>query len=846
MPRRLAFLLLALLAAVSAQARTASELQLAVRKLNVLGSALYVAAHPDDENTAMLAWLANDKLLRTSYLSVTRGDGGQNLIGDEKGPLLGVIRTHELLAARRIDRAEQYFTRAIDFGYTKSAEETLQIWDHQAVLADVVWIIRKLQPDVIVTRFPVTGEGGHGQHTASAMLAEEAFNAAGDPTKFPEQLRAVTVWQPKRLVWNRFSRGPVDPNDPALAGATRIDLGTYNPLLGRAYTEIAAESRSQHKSQGFGSAERRGSILNYFVPRLGAAAEKDLFEGIDTSWSRYKGGEAVGKILQQAADSFDPKNPAASIPLLLDAYDQMSRLGAMPEWDKRGNPWIHHKMIELTGVIRDCAGIAIDVAAASPTVVAGAEIPVSVTVVNRSDYPFSLSTVASLYANPGKAPGVKLENNKPVKTDITIKLPADFPMSQPYWLAEGPTMGMYKVDDLALIGLAENPPAIPIHITLEDNRMHWLQFTVPAVFRWTDAVRGEITRNVDVVPEVTANLGSGLYIFPDEGPRNVTVWLRNFSGVDLASLRLLVPGSWTAEPVSRSVIFKGAGDEQRFTFKVTPPSKEFLTRYKIKLPSEEQHFMAEVELKSGTKIRVGLTELDYEHITPQRVFGDAAAKVVRVDIARRGDRIGYVMGAGDDVPGILRQIGYTVDLLSDDDLERADLSKFDAIVTGIRAYNTRKRLVHAQARLMKYVENGGTLVVQMNSLSPQPLLTQELGPYPLKVSNERVTVEDSPVTVLTPTHPLLNAPNKIVADDFKGWIQERGLYFPNEWDPKYETAIATTDPGEKEKRGGILYAKHGKGVFIYSALAWFRQLPAGVPGALKLFTNMVSARGTAK
>lgn len=845
MRRRLAFLFLAILAAASAHARTASELQLAVRKLNVLGSALYVAAHPDDENTAMLAWLANERLLRTAYLSVTRGDGGQNLIGDEKGPLLGVIRTHELLAARKIDHAEQYFTRAIDFGYTKNPEETLRKWDHDKVLSDVVWVIRKLQPDVIVTRFPTTGEGGHGQHTASAILAEEAFAAAGDPSRFSEQLRWVAPWQPKRLVWNRFSRGPVDPNDPALAGTTRVDLGAYNPLLGRAYTEIAAESRSQHKSQGFGSAERRGSILNYFVPRLGTAAQSDLFEGIDTSWSRYKGGEAVGRILQQAADTFDAKNPAASIPLLLDAYDQMSRLGAMPEWDVRLNPWVDFKMKELTAVVRDCAGIAIDVSAGSSTVVPGAEIPVSVTVVNRSDYPFSLSTVASLYASPGKAPGVKLENNKPVRTDITIKLPADFDISQPYWLREGTSEGMYTVEDQRLIGLPENPPAIPIQITIEDNRMHWLHFKVPATFRWTDAVRGEIVRNVDVVPEVTANLGSGIYIFPDEGPKQVTVWLRNYSGVEVASVRLLVPGAWNADPVSSPVTFKGAGDEQRFSFKVTPPSKEYLRKYKIRDDVKDKHMLAEVELKGGTQIRVGLTELEYAHITPQRVFGDAAAKIVRVDIARRGERIGYVMGAGDDVAGILRQIGYTVDLLSDDDLERGDLSRYDAIVTGVRAYNTRKRLATVRPRLMRYVERGGTLVVQMNSLAPQRLVTEELGPHEMKIGNERVSVEDSPVTILTPAHPLLTAPNPITAKDFDGWVQERGLYFPSEWDAKYETPIAMTDPGEKEKPGGILYAKHGKGVYIYTALAWFRQLPAGVPGALKLFTNMVSARQTA-
>ena len=383
--RRLVFFIAALATALPLFARSAAELQLAIRKLGVVGSALYVAAHPDDENTAMLAWLANERLMRTGYLSVTRGDGGQNLIGDEKGELLGVIRTQELLAARRIDNAEQWFTRAIDFGYSKSAEETMQIWGEDA-LADVVFVIRRFQPDVIITRFPPTGEGGHGQHTASAILAEQAFQAAGDPTKFPEQLAIVDVWQPKRLLWNRFSWGrPIDPNDPAVAKSIRVDLGAYNEQLGRAYTEIAAESRSQHKSQGFGSAERRGTLLNYFDLRAGEAAQSDLFEGIDTSWSRFPGGERIGSILKQAAGTFDPDNPSASLPLLLQAWEALEQLRMNPAWSPRRSAWLLVKQQELMEVIRDAAGIAIDVSAADSAVVPGGEIPVSVTVVNRAD-----------------------------------------------------------------------------------------------------------------------------------------------------------------------------------------------------------------------------------------------------------------------------------------------------------------------------------------------------------------------------------------------------------------------------------------------------------------------------
>jgi Uncharacterized proteins, LmbE homologs len=820
----------------------AAQLQLALRKLTVVGSAMYVAAHPDDENTALIAYLGNERLYRTGYLAMTRGDGGQNLLGDEKGELLGVIRTQELLAARRTDGSEQFFTRAIDFGFSKNPKETLAIWGHDLVLADVVWNIRRFQPDVIITRFPTTGEGGHGHHTASAILAGEAFAAAGDPTKFPEQLKYVGVWQPRRLFFNRFSFQPIKPDDPSIAKSLRLDLGTFNPLLGRSYTEIAAESRSMHKSQGFGVAERRGTSPNYFDQLAGDPATSDMFEGIDTSWSRYPGGEAIGKVLQQASDAFDPKNPSKTIPLLLQAYDLLDRLGANGSWT--GHPWPEVKLRDLQNAIKACAGISIDVAAGDSSVTAGGSIPVTVSVVNRSDYPFTLSMVASRYADPSKAMNTPLTNNVPVKTEISVKLPADFPMSQPYWLQKPPLKGTYVVDDQRMIGVPENLPVIPIIVTLTDNAMHTIILDAPAVYRWTDAVQGERTRNVDVVPEVTANLGSGVYVFPDTQPKRVTVWLRNFGASGPVSVRLKfvrftggppTPSgalqAWRSEPASTVVTFAKKGDEAHATFTVTPTK------------SEMTMFMAaEAETVDGKKIDVGLSTIEYPHIPAQRIFGDAVAKLVRVDIKKRGERIGYIMGAGDDIPSALRQVGYDVTLVTDDDLDRGDFSKYDAIVTGARAYNTRPRMRLAHPKLMEYVKNGGTLVVQYNSTSPQPLLVDVPGPYPFKVVNERVTVEEAPVRFVHPDSPLLNTPNKITADDFSNWVQERGLYFVKDWDPQYQTVLASNDPGEPEKEGGELYAHYGKGTFIYTSYAWFRQLPAGVPGAYKMFVNLVSAK----
>lgn len=825
--------ILLLLAATSAFARDAAQIQVALRRLANVGGTLYVAAHPDDENTALLAWSANDRGYRTAYLSVTRGDGGQNLIGDEKGPLLGVIRTQELLAARRIDGAEQMFTRAIDFGYSKNPEETLAIWGHDAVLADVVWAIRRFQPDVIVTRFPTNGDGGHGHHTASAMLAEEAFVAAADPTKFPEQLTSVSPWQAKRIFWNRFSFRPVDPNDPALAKSLRIDLGTFNPLLGRAYTEIAAESRSEHKSQGFGSAERRGSIINYFDLRAGEPAVKDLYEGVDSRWSRYPGGEKVGDLLQRASDTFDMKNPSASLPLLLQAHAALEQLRANPDWSLSRKPWLEQKKRELLDAIRECAGLAIDVAAAESTITPGQKLPVSVTVVNRSDYPFRLSMVASLFANPSKAPGTKLENNKPVKTDIVLELPDPKFRTQPYWLAQPPSKGLYTVTDPQLVGRPDNPIEIPIHVSLDDPDMNTLIFSVPTVFRVTDPVQGEIVREVDAVPQVVAKLGSNVYVFPDAKPRPVSVTMRSFGGADSkidATVSLALPQGWKAEPASVPVTFSGKGAEGSAMFNVTPPAGETTG-------------VIRAEVKAGDAVMSeAITDIEYQHIPAQRVLGAATAQAVRADVKRRGTRIGYVMGSGDDVPSVLRQVGYDVVLLSDADLDRGDFSQYDAVVTGIRAYNTRKRLKAAHPRLMQYVENGGTMVVQYNTSNGLgDLVVETAGPYPFKISRDRVTVEEAPVRLIDPAHPLLNSPNKITAADFQGWVQERGLYFTNEWDARYTPLFGMNDPGEPEKTGAELYTKHGKGAFIYTSLAWWRQLPAGVPGAIKAFVNLVSA-----
>jgi LmbE family N-acetylglucosaminyl deacetylase len=799
----------------------AAETEAALRKLSVAASVLYVGAHPDDENTALLAYLARGRRVRTAYLSLTRGDGGQNLLGTEKGEMLGVVRTQELLAARRVDGAEQFFTRAIDFGFTKSPEETFRFWDHDAVLADVVWVIRRFRPDVIITRFPTTGEGGHGQHTASAILAGEAFDAAGDPTRFPEQLKqGVTVWKPKRLLWNVFNFGGATPKDADKM--LRADVGGYDPLLGKSYTEIAAESRTQHKSQGQGTPERRGAAPNYFALLKGEPASKDIFDGVDMTWRRFAGGEAVGQLLEEAANKFDAANPSASLPLLLRARRELDKL-------PKDEPLLEAKRAALAEVIRGAAGLWVEAVAAEPYVTPGGEVKVTTTVVNRSGTPLRLETVGASSAGVDVL-RPELKSNEPLSRETALRVPAGAEYSQPYWLRETPVNNLFRIDDAALLGAPEGPPALSVPVNIifgEDSDA--VRFQVPVQYRWTDRVNGDMYRPVVVVPEVAVSLEEKTLVFPDRSPKQVRVTLRNNTAADASgNIHLKLPSGWTVQPAGTSVTWK-AGQEYKATFSVTPPADASVAALD-----------AEFVNAAGKTFTQGVTEIDYPHIPRQTLFPEAEAKLVRVDLQRKGQHIGYVMGSGDEVPEALRQVGYDVTLLSDEDLEAADLSRFDALVTGVRAYNTRAALRRQQPRLLQYVERGGTLVVQYNT-PDRTLEGTQLGPFPFKFTQDRVTDETAPLTVLAPADALLNAPNKITPADFQGWVQERGLYFASDWDARYTPLFESHDPGSAELKGSTLVARQGKGTYVFTALAFFRQLPAGVPGAYRLFANMISA-----
>jgi Uncharacterized proteins, LmbE homologs len=803
---------------LSPEQLNAGELQLALQKLNVLGRVLYIAAHPDDENTNLMAFWANGSLYDAAYLSITRGDGGQNLIGPGLRERLGVIRTEELLAARRIDHGKQFFSRANDFGFSKTAEETMRIWDHDKILSDVVWVIRKFRPDVMVTRFSPEDRLTHGHHTASAILALEAFSAAGDPNRFPEQLAFVKPWQPTRLVWNTspffFSNRNL-PFDPT--GLTVLEAGGYNPLLGKAYTEIAAASLSMHKSQGVGSPPRRGARKEYFKLLEGQPMTTALFEGIDASWSRVPNSESVATEIRQIISQFRPADPAASVPELLRLRQAMSGI--------KDDSWVSEKRAQVDKIIAACLGLHVEASTPNETVTPGQTVTIKLEAINRCNIPVTLQEARFPLSGEPMKIDAALPANELVTKDLSCKIPESTPYSQPYWLRKPGTLGTFAVDDQQLIGLPENPPNLPVEIVLQINGQE-LRYTVDGKYRTVDPVAGELRRPLVIAPPVFTKIGDGALVFPTDDPKPVSVQISAATGPVKGELKLAAPEGWEVNPKSVPIDLKGANAETAATFTVKPPNHDSEGTLRAIVSIDRRDYSFE-------RVRIS-----YPHIGVQTLMPPAEVRLVRADIRKKGERIGYIPGAGDDVPESLQQIGYSVKILSESDITAENLAQFSAVVLGIRAYNTQERIANWLPELFAYVKAGGVAIAQYNTLAD--LKTEQLGPYPLEISHDRVTDENAEVRILAPDHPLMTTPNKITSKDFERWVQERGLYFPKEWDPAWTQILSCNDPKEKPLDGGLLVAKLGKGFFIYTSYSWFRQLPAGVPGAYRLFANMLS------
>ena len=782
----------------------AAEIKQGLESLNVSGSVLYIAAHPDDENTRLLAYLAKEKKVKAGYLSLTRGDGGQNLIGTEQAELLGLIRTQELLAARRMDGAAQFFTRANDFGFSKNPEESFKIWDKTKILSDVVWVIRKFQPDVIITRFPEDARAGHGHHSGSAILAREAFAAAADPKQFPEQLAFVKPWQAKRIVWNTFNFGG---NNTTSEDQLKIDVGSYNALLGKGYGEIAAESRSNHRSQGFGSSRQRGSAIEYFSPVAGEKAKSDLFEGIDFTLNSNPGMSEVQKLVNDINATYQVSNPAASVAKLLKLRELV-----------KGKPFKQELLDEL---ILACSGIWIEVAASNPAYAVNDSITVKIQAIARvkEDFPYAIN----IQEMQSKVKA-DLSPNRMMAMDRKIFGSGD-QLSQPYWLAKKHEQGSYEVDDLSLIGLPENYALVNgiFKIKIGDQT---IEKKYPVIYKSTDPVKGEVYQPLVIAPPVTATIGEKAFLFNGNESKTIPIELQSFRDQVAGTLIPQLPSGWSISPEKIDFKLGKKGEQQSLSFKLSPSAKSIGGDFALNV------------VVDGKSYHQGLRVLSYDHIPVQTLFPFSEARIDHTDLKIAGKRIGFIAGAGDLVPESLKQIGFEVQLLSEQQVIHGDLSAFDAIVTGVRLYNINEQLNAMQPKLMKYVENGGVLLVQYNVNSP--LKRNDLGPYPFSLSRDRVTEEDAAVTLLAPNHPVLNYPNKISLKDFDGWVQERGLYFAVGIDPKYTPILEMHDTGESAKNGSLIVTDYGKGRFVYTSLSFFRQLPAGVPGAYRLFVNLIS------
>lgn len=822
MIKRLLFFLLFCLEVLHCQPfepLNSAEIKIALKKLNTLGTVLYIAAHPDDENTAFLTYSNYCEHLRTGYLSLTRGDGGQNLIGDEQGDLLGVIRTQELLQARSIDGAEQFFTRAVDFGYSKTPEETFNKWGKQNILADVVWVIRNFKPDVIVTRFPVNGLGTHGHHTASAILALEAFNLAGDSSAFPDQLKFTQTWKPKRIFWNAWT--------PALTSMginidtlIKINFGEYNKLLGRSYTEISALSRTMHKSQGFGSSGRRENLFNYFLQLDSETAKSDLFEDIDLSWKRVQGSEQVEKLLSQAENEYDFENPSAILPLLVKAYSEIQKL--------KDVYWVEVKSAELLNVIKSCAGIWAEAVTEENFLSPGTETIVNAGFVVRSDVPIILKSINVDYETGDTLLNSNLIKGEMISVERQIFIPNEAAYSQPYWLNEESHKDIYIVKNQNLIGHPKSD--YPIHSVFNIELFGTeISLRVPVYFRENDPVNGEVYNEIEIVPEAVVSFDKELYLINKGEEKEVSVVVKSLKGKLSGTLQLtqVKENEWDISPPAYYFNLENKGQEQVFKFKISSADNNPSAILKAEIRNDNK------------KLNKSLVTIGYPHLQPQTVLFNAETKILKLDLPKNAiNKVAYIMGSGDKIPGLLKDLGIFVDVFTNESLTTEMLKKYDVVVTGIRAYNTNQKLATNQKFLLKYVEEGGTMIVQYNTLGD---VITDPAPYKLIISRDRVTEEDSHVKILDKDYPLLNYPFTIDSLDFDGWIQERGLYFANEWDQNFTPLLEMNDTGETPKAGSLLITKYGKGIFIYTSLSLFRQLPAGIEGAFKLFINLLYA-----
>lgn len=788
----------------------ASRVQGALEQLRGLTSVLYVAAHPDDENTRLLAWLSHGRHIRTAYLSITRGDGGQNILGKEQGPALGLIRTYELLAARSLDGAGQMFGRAVDFGFSKSSDETFQHWNGRQLVADVTWAIRRFRPDVVICRFPKDSMAGHGQHAVSAIVAEKAFEMAGNPASFPEHgALGVTPWKPTRLLFNSFRFGN---RSTIQTDHFRLDVGHYDPSMGLGYGELAGISRSIHRSQGAGTPSTPGIQPEYFQTIVGSRPTRSLFDGIDTTWNRV-GRPDIGKAVDSVAQAFDVRQPHRSLPALLRLRRMISTV--------RDTHWRAVKLAEVESIIVSCMGLAADVTVPSTTALSGDTMTATVRLVARAGVAVTLERAT--FPDGSTIGPLRLDHDSLRTATVSTGIPSTTPPTQPYWLEQDPEHSMFVLPHDSLLGRSTSPSALPVTLSMTVMG-EAVVVDVPLSSKRLDPLRGDVIEGLRIVPPVSVEPVDVVTVAATPTDISAKVRIRTYKDLNDATVELY-DGTVVVSSMNGISL---AGNRDTLISMTIPRAS-----------SEATFVVRAVVTVNGQAYDKTVRTIAYDHLPTLQYLEPCRLRIMPATWTCRAQRIGYVEGAGDDVADVLRSAGLVVDVLSDADLLRTDdLLRYDAIITGVRLVNTRPAMRYILPSLHAYVAKGGTLVMQYNTT--QDMATKDLGPYPFVLGRDRVTEENANVEILDTSHPLVTTPNHITRADFDGWVQERGLYFPSAWDSRYTAPLSTHDASEAPLHGSVLYAKYGKGHYWYCSLAMFRQLPSGVQGAMRLMMNMLS------
>lgn len=800
-----------LIASYSFSNKSASEVYVDLEKVYSLKRVLYIAAHPDDENTRALAWFSLGEKAETAYLSLTRGDGGQNLIGNELSEDLGVLRTQELLAARGIDGAKQYFTRAVDFGYSKSADESLEKWGKAEILSDVVLVIRQFKPDIIITRFPADKRAGHGHHTAATVLALEAFEKAADPNYLPNQVAEHGAWKTTSIYWNSSvwwdkELSTTAKNDPKYMVQ---EIGGYNSLLGKSYNEIGTLARSQHKCQGFGAIVERGSLTEYFQHLGGKQLKNSFFENNTMSWTKLVSSKFSEEFDAILAD-FDFKNLENNVPALLSIRKKLNVVAASNLDAIR-----KEKVAQIDRIIVDCLGLYAEIVCSDYAYVQGEDFKIKYNLTNRSSRSIQLMLVQ------GKEMTLSLEKNETISKEVTIQNNHDY--SSPYWLKNS-FVNLFKIDNPSDLGKAEGEATFNEKLTFIIDGDQ-IQLDMPVTYKWRDPSYGERRRNVISAPDFAANFDQKSIILKPGQEKMIRVKIHAYKENLSDELMIEAPEGWEVSPQSISINTKERHEE---------------VWAEIKIKSNETGKRGDLVLtdSKGATLK-SLTEITYDHIPTQVIYKPAKLICIplKADIVK--GNVAYIKGAGDAVAQATTQLGFNVTEYEVSDLATLDLSKFQSVVLGIRIYNIHPELHNFDSRLFDYVSNGGNLVMQYNTAG-RSSSGRNFGPIPFELSRKRVTEEDSKVIFLAPDHQIMNSPNKITQVDFNNWVQERGLYFAGNWDDAYTPLLSWNDKDEDPVNGALIVAKHGKGQFVYTGISFFRELPNGVEGAYRLFANILS------